>query len=156
MQAEEDARVLTEQCDREGQQLAQTSSRLHEVELRYSIREQEYFTELARVRNELAVASQQRDRLLGRREGTPEATDRIRAGFDIGMRRTSSVILSQSQPIDSPSQQPGVDLSTISNKCQQAPSRQPNSFKPPVDISPDGQEAARIQVPSSRPASTPI
>jgi len=154
MQAEDEARVLTEQRDREGQQLAQTSSRLQELESRYSAREQEHSTELTRVRNELAVASRQRDKLLGKQEETPEAVEPVCAGFGFGMRRASSAILSPSQPVDSALQQPGVDPSTVSDKSQQAPSRQPNTFQPPVDISSDEEEAVKIQAPSSPPTST--
>ncbi|KAK5077743.1 hypothetical protein LTR70_009478 [Exophiala xenobiotica] len=156
MQAEEEARVLTEQRDREGQQLAQMSSRLQELESRYSAQEQEHSTELTQVRNQLAVASQQRDKLLGKQEETPEAVEPVCAGFGFGMRRASSAILSPSQPIDSALQQPRIDPSTVSDKSQQAPSRQPNSFQPPVDISSDEEEAVEIQVPSSPPTSTLI
>lgn len=74
MQTEENVRVLTVQRDGEGQQLAQTPTRLQELELRYLAKEQELSTELTRMRDEPAVASQQKDKLLRKQEKTPETS----------------------------------------------------------------------------------
>lgn len=154
-QAEQDIRVLTEQRENDLQQLATTSARLQELERQFPVREQELTAELNRLRDELEMASQQRDNLLRKQDRIPEAAEPLCASTGLGTRRASSAILSPVQPVVPTVKEPAADPSTEAKESEPVPLKQPNSFNAPVTISPREIEAIQNKVPSSPPAAAP-